>query len=527
MRNTVKATCTLLLLLSQILICSAQLPDGFKTVPVNKKVKDFTPDSINLSSPLDYYLSRAWVRSTGKVRYWADISTSKFQFDPAAPDEQVSEDLRNYILDENIESIVSYRDTAAAILTHSEGDDFILLNFCWIEEGKWVNGGQWMAMDSAEAESILRTQLPVNYENLPRIARIKSMPEDPRPFTAFLSGIEASPEEFLLEMLGTHKLVINGEYHRRKVSWDMLKRLIRLPGFHEKTGRIFMELPSWCQPKMDAFMDSDTLNTGTILEIFREEQPNGWWDRGEFEFICDVWRLNRSLPAGKRIRIVLADYQIPYSKITDRKDARSLENRNTHMADVIEETVRTSSDGRNSLFLVGCAHAYKSRQSGIASAASGQAEVPTAGAQLTDRLGAENVFTVFQHVLPGDNTGNNKTPIRGGMFDRAFEADGNRPVGFRLAGSPFGDEPFDGIYEIKYNASTGTYADNFDGYLFLHPIADEPQAEPLTEIFTDRFVEEIKRRASVLGTGHIPALWFGRKAQDLTREYIIGVLQEE
>ena len=307
----------------------------------------------------------------------------------------------------------------------------------------------------------------------------------------------------------------------------MLKRLIRLPGFHEKTGRIFMELPSWCQPKMDAFMDSDTLNTGTILEIFREEQPNGWWDRGEFEFICDVWRLNRSLPAGKRIRIVLADYQIPYSKITDRKDARSLENRNTHMADVIEETVRTSSDGRNSLFLVGCAHAYKSRQSGIASAASGQAEVPTAGAQLTDRLGAENVFTVFQHVLPGDNTGNNKAPIRGGMFDRAFEADGNRPVGFRLAGSPFGDEPFDGIYEIKYNASTGTYADNFDGYLFLQPIADEPQAEPLTEIFTDRFVEEIKRRASVLGTGHIPALWFGRKAQDLTREYIIGVLQEE
>lgn len=106
----------------------------------------------------------------------------------------------------------------------------------------------------------------------------------------------------------------------------------------------------------------------------------------------------------------------------------------------------------------------------------------TAGAQLTAELGENNVFTIFQHVLPGDNRGNNKSPIRGGVFDRAFEADGNRPLGFHLADSPFGSEPFDGIYEIKYNIATGNYSDNFDGYLFLRPIVDEPKARPLTEI---------------------------------------------
>lgn len=331
----------------------------------------------------------------------------------------------------------------------------------------------------------------------------------------------------MMDMLSTHRLVINGEYHRRKVSWDMLKRLIALPEFPQKVGHIFFELPSWCQPMMDEFMASPTLAPSLILQIFREEQPVGWWDKGEFEFICELWRLNKSLPEDQRIMAVLADYQIPYSKTEKRDDFKELEDRNTHMADVIAGTILSSDDCRSSLFLVGCAHAYKSNQAGLASSAHGKPNATTAGHQLSERLGKENVFTIFQHVLSGDNNGNNKSPIRNGTFDKAFRQNGNRPVGFRLAGSPFGNEPFDGIYEIKYNAATGTYSDNFDGYLFLHPIADEPKSEPLAEIFSDEFVEELKRRASVLGNGHIKSIWFGKTAPELTKDYIIKTLQQD
>lgn len=115
----------------------------------------------------------------------------------------------------------------------------------------------------------------------------------------------------------------------------------------------------------------------------------------------------------------------------------------------------------------------------------------------------------------------------GGIFDKAFEAVGNRPVGFALAGSPFGAEPFDGIYEIKYKVATGSFADNFDGYLFLHPVVGEPVAEPLTEIFTDAFVEEMKRRASVLGLENARGLWFGVSAPEMTKEHIVDVLTRE
>ncbi len=497
--------------------------DDFVVQKMASQVKDYTLDSINLSTPLDYYLSRAWVRASGKQRLWAAISTSKFAMDADAPDEDVSDEYLSYIMNEHIDYVVTYRDSVASVVTHNDGEGYYLLSYCWIEDGRWVNGGQGLAFNMDEAEAQLQNTLPVHYTNLPRIPIINDIPKDVSPFAGFLKDVTSSPEQFVMDMLASHKLVINGEFHRRKVSWDMLKRLIALPEFSRKVGHVFLELPSWCQPMMDEFMAADTLDEEIVLQIFREEQMNGWWDSGEFEFICDLWHLNHSLPAEERISVVLADYQIPYSKITS-KDRREAEDRNSHMAEVIARTITTSKDMRNSLFLVGCAHAYKSNQSGVASAAYGKEAEMTAAAQLADKLGAENVYTVFQHAISSDNRGGNRQAVRGGIFDKAFELNGNRPVGFGLAGSPFGNEPFDGIYEIKYNMATGSYSDNFDGYLFLHPLADEPAATPLTEIFTDEFVEEMKRRASVMGLENERGMWFGRPAQELTKEYIISDL---
>lgn len=506
---------------------SAQSFPDFKVEKIEKQVKEFQLDSINLSTPLDYYLSRAQVRLSGKFKNWEEISSSMFDFSADVPDEFVDNDLRNYILNENIDFIVTYRDSVASIVTHSDGEDMVMLNNCWLENGKWVNRGQGIADDLHDAEKVLSEQLPEALYNLPRIAVINNFPEDVAPFLAYISEVELSPEMFLLEMLKTHRVVINGEYHRRQVSWDMLKRLISLPDFSETTGCIFMELPSWHQSIIDEFMKNDTINTNLIIQIFQDEQLNGWWDRGEFEFLCQLWEINKSLPDDKKIKVMLADYQVPYSKIINKEEARESEDRNTHMANVVVNTLQNLADTRGNLFLVGCAHAYKSNQSGIASAAFGKEEELTAGAQIAKALGRENVFTVFQHMMSGDNHGGNKSAIRGGIFDKAFELNGNRPIGFRLAHSPFGAEPFDGIYEIKYKTATGRYEDNFDGYLFLAPLDEEPKAIPLAEIFTDEFVAEMQRRASVMGYESFRHIWFGRRAPELTREYIIETLMNE
>lgn len=516
-----------LILIAVSLGSQAQLLSDFRIEKIDRQVREFPLDSINLSSPMDYYLSRAQVRLNGKYNAWQSISTSMFDFSAKVPDEVVDDETRNNILNEKIDYIVTYRDSVASVVTHSDGQDFVLLNHCWLEDGKWVNRGQGIADDWNDAQEQLFEKLPEAFYDLPRVAVINKLPNDVAPFVSYISNVKLTPEKFLLEMLSSHKLVINGEYHRRKVSWDMLMRLISLPRFADTVGCVFMELPSWHQLTMDEFMSCDTLKNHLIFQIFQDEQVNGWWDRGEYEFLCKLWNLNHSLPAGKKIRVVLADYQIPYSKITAREDAQTLEDRNSHMNNVVVNTIKNSSDNRNNLFLVGCGHAYKSNQAGYASAADGKEAELTAGAQITNALGRNNVFTVFQHVLPGDNHGGNKSPIRGGVFDAAFELNGNKPIGFKLANSPFGAEPFDGIYEIKYKTASGSYQDNFDGYLFLAPLSDEPKAKPLTEIFTDEFVAEMQRRASVMGYEDMQYIWFGRRAPELTREYIMQTLLQE
>ena len=77
---------------------------------------------------------------------------------------------------------------------------------------------------------------------------------------------------------------------------------------------------------------------------------------------------------------------------------------------------------------------------------------------------------------------------------------------------------------MKYNAETGTYQDNFDGYLFLHSLKDEPQSTPLLEVFNDEFVTEIQRRSTYLDWNGRPEILFGHKVSELTKEIIYEAL---
>lgn len=518
-------------LLKRFMLLLAMLPaatfisaqEQFIQQQINRRVSEYNHVGIDQSSPLSYYLSRAYIMAEGKMGQMAKMSTAKFELDTCEVNVPVDSAKKQRILDEKILKIVIYKDSVAAIVTEYS-ENWQLFSYTWIENGKWMNGGQGMAEGMENTDRQIKENLPLLYQDLPRIKEITTPPTDTRPFADFLKQQHLSPEKFVLQQIAKHKLVINGEYHRRKVSWDMLRRLIALPDFSKACGTIFMELPSREQPTMDLFLGTDKLNGELILNIFRNEQLHGWWDKGEYDFICDIWRLNQLLPQEKRIKIQLVDFQIPYSQIQTAEEYREAimraENRNTHMADVIEQYIKTKSDTRGCLFLVGCAHVFKSNVAGIASAGGDGKEEMTAGAQLAQRFGSKNVFTVFQHVLPCDNSGRHRSFIRGGVFDQAFAENGNQPVGFLLQGSPFGKEPFDGIYELKYKAGTGTYQDNFDGYLFLHSLKDEPQSTPLLEVFNDEFVTEIQRRSTYFDWNGRSEIFFGHKVSELTKELI-------
>lgn len=498
-----------------------------KRTLIARKVRELAFDSINLSSPLNSFLSRSYVMRSGKRGLWHDISTIAYSelLPIDAPNVNVSDNETETCLETEILEIITYKDSVAIVINRSE-PDLLGLYLTVLENGRWVNNGDDLSNGSDGRINYLINRMPTILTDVPRREKISVTP-DVSNFVDFLSTRIDNPENYLMKKLIEHKLVINGEYHRRKVSWDMLQRLIDNPQFPEKVGTIFMELPSWKQTEMDLFLQSDDLDTERVLEIFRNEQPNGWWDKGEFDFICKVWNLNQKLSHDKRIKIILADYQIPYSKIQTAEDCVTKEDRNTHMADVVSDYILNNDDKRNHLFLVGTGHANKSNKiAGSFSSAEGKKAALTAGAQLKERLGEENVFIVTQHALTCDNS-RYYGMVRGGIFDKAFELNGNLPLGFDLKDSPFGLEPYDADLLNKYNPLSGNWEDNYDGFLFLHSLTDEPKNKPLFEIFSPAFVDEMKRRAKVLGYEDYKWMWFGTTAPEMTHKGILEVMETE
>lgn len=498
--------------------------DSIKTTEINKIAGSFKQELILQSSPVELELSCALIDMSGEIRKFRDLSTYEYHdfLRADAADIKVSEKIRLMRSNRIIVEQIVYRDSVAAVITFSPDNKIYYMRYCWIENDKWVNAGEDLEFSLTDAKAKAHSKLSRLEKRRVRVKQIMNLPTDVASFVKYLKANAQTPVEYVLSALSTHKLVINGEYHRRKVSWDMLMALIGNPRFPAVAGTIFMELPSHRQSDIDAFMQCDTLNSEAILEIFRDEQPNGWWDKGEYEFLCRLWAVNKSLPENKKITVRLVDFQLPYSSIKSKAEFDSLQekDRNTHMATLISDYITTKTDGRNALFLVGCGHATKAKVSDLYSGGDNPA-----GAQLVSKLGANNVFTIFQHNFTGDNLGRYKQPIRYGVFDVAFAANGNVSLGIDLKDSPFGMEPFDGIYEHKFNPDAGTFADNYDGYLFLCSLNEEPVNEALVEVFSPKFVEEMKRRAVYLEMTDRKDFWFGVNAEDMTPEIIIEALK--
>jgi len=516
---------------SILLICCVATTVDAQSIIINKQLKDF-PDTFDLSTPLNAGVTCSYLLVNEKDNLlWRDASAYTIrEFFPKnnAISLIVNEAYKTRLLNGTIEEVLVYKDSIACTITQID-TTYYSIRMLDFEDGKWLNIGEDMGRSLENSREVFYAKAPRILSRLRRSIEVKSVSTDTLAFVNYVKQQGVEPKDYLLETLGNHSLVVYGELHRRKVSWDFLTSVLYDPHFPEKTGTVFVELPSYQQLEFDRFYASKKLDTEILLEIMRSEQIYGWWDRGEYEFLIDIWKLNQTLPANKRIKVVATDEQLPYRLLKTAEDFKkseeSLSDRNTNMANVIEQTIQTKTDKRNCLFVVGYMHAHKSHVPGGYSAAQGQAPALTVGAQLTQRLSAENVFVVLQHVPMGTNAGVLGL-VRQGLFDAVFEKTGNKPVAFHLSDSPFGAEPFDADYDMSFDNRSGNFANNFDGYIFLNPLKDEESDYILYDIWSDQFVEEMKRRAT-LGIFNMNR-WIGLDAEDeLTKEKIITVFKNK
>lgn len=509
------------------------LTNEFETMPVNKKVGDY-PDKYDMSTPLNAFVSYMYLSINGKNSMRKKSTSERMRASMPAedtPDSQVPEAQKQMLMNLPIDEIIVYRDSVAGVISKFNESTYLVRVFSR-EDGKWLNAGENAAQGLEGARSMFASMAPEYTGYIRAISQPNIVSSDTLAFVNYVKKNGKDPKAFILNKLANHKLYIYGELHKRKASWDLLKSVINDPSFPQHTGIVFLEMSSDSQEKLDKFFAGKTMDKEILLDILRSVQIEGWDDRGMYEFVQDLWKINQKLPEKNKIKVTLTDIPRPFGSMKNNQEFNDyfrtkVIDRNQQMADIIEAGLKASADGRGGLFIVGAGHAFKAKvaMGGGASAPEGQKPKLSAGAQLKERFSDKDVYISFVHSAIVSNSGNVEGLTRNGIFDYAFASAGNKPVAFDLAGSPFGKERFDAFIELKYVDGIGKYENNYDGYIFLMPLKDEGPKYLLTELFTEDFVKELHRRAAIMGYDD----WWehGGRVKDITLEDIRKHHQKE
>jgi len=460
-----------------------QFSSDFKSIQVNKKLRDF-PDKFNLSSPLNACITLINIVVNGKDGLLRSVSTVLNETpEPTAPDSKFNEQEKERILNATIKEVVVFKDSVACCIIELGKSDFSLRVFL-LENGKWVNRCEDGRMSLKESYRYCSKFANYFHHELPSFNARAIVPTDTASFVNYIVEKGVNPKEFVLDKLNKNKLVIYGEIHCRKASWDLLGEVVCDKRFTENTGVVFLEMGSDEQADIDKFLANDTIDKELLLDVFREYIFEGWNDKGRFDFMIEIWKLNKKLPANKQIKIIAVDTPRPFSTFHSKADMIKNDemagDRDEYMANAVLSYLKSTKDARNALFIVGTGHVCKTLES--------------AGKKLSQKM-PNDTYTIFAHAPQTENFNIVSDKIRYGMFDYAFYKSGNQPIAFDLKNSPFGKEPFDGLH----NDGFGLYQDNYDGYLFFGPLDKEPKGEILLDLYSEKFVLELDRRCQFYG----------------------------
>ena len=473
-----KTNLSILLLLLSVVVFGQEFSSDFKIFPVNKMVKDF-PDKFDLSSPLNSGVTFTYIILNGKDGLLKQASTARYKYtspDADAPDSEVKESTKNIYLNSIIREYITYKDSVACIITGVSDSNFSI-RFLSNENGNWVNCGEDIKRSLAACRKHFQKYAEHTLQDLRKMNALALVPTDTVPFFEYLKTNAYDPKTFILNKLSENKLVMYGEIHFRKASWDFLQTVVNDKLFRENTGVIFMEMASDKQPELDQFYSNKSIDRELLLNVFRDYMLAGWNDKGKFDFLISVWYLNQKLPDNKKIKIVAADTPRIFTEDGIKYDTVD---RDQFMAGAIVKYLNTKKDKRNALFIVGSGHLYKTGT--------------TAGSILAQKM-PSSTYSIFTHCPRVDNFIIVHERIRYGIFDYAFYKNGNKPVAFDLKNSPFGKEPFDGLYLD----GSGIYQNNYDGYIFLGSLDTEINGELLLDMYDDKFITEIERRYKLFG----------------------------
>ena len=371
------------------------------------------------------------------------------------------------------------------------------LRLAGAREGQWLNAGRRQGANTIEEarKQIVQERL---YDTAKRLRDNRPPVADPaahlRPFVDFLNREAKNPQQFVLDAIDKHRVVILGEVHDRPRYWAFNAALVRSPDSHAGCRVVYMELPSNDQALVDRFLAAAKYDPEPVIDTLRDMMDEGWPDQPTLDFFRTVWEVNQKLPQPQRLRIVLVTWPG-----RGRRSRGARIGRNTTSIAISswpKTSCATWADTRPTngtrCFSSGYGHAM------VNLTWPGGEPMKSAGWHLREKLGPKNVFAMFPQSPVITNSGQVHGRIALGLFDTAFAALGNKPMAFPLDHGPFGQQLFDADPERLTN---DPFSKGYQGYLYLGPVEDEILSPLIPGFYTDEFVREVDRRWRLHGKG--------------------------
>lgn len=308
------------------------------------------------------------------------------------------------------------------------------------------------------------------------------MPEklDVGAYTRFLQDSSVlSAKDYVMSLFENYDVVVIGEtYHGEKTQWDFIYDVVSDKYFIDNVGVVFTEYGSVIhQDKVDAFLNidfsSDTMRLQQCATIM------DFMSGGFFYYLVKLNQLNSELPDSLKIKNYFTDIiDYDYFPSTYKSKTQNLDKRDSLMAQVTVDWYNKSiRDGQRHkcLVITNFRHAFGYPQ-GMNLKNNPHYLSFTSGNQ--GQFLFENLPGKVANVLQHMPNANRKIfympfvePIQQGKWNKAFEINGNKTVGFDFAQSPFGKDKMD-LYPLRGASTDHIFQEFYTGLVFVNQYSD-------------------------------------------------------
>jgi hypothetical protein len=297
--------------------------------------------------------------------------------------------------------------------------------------------------------------------------------KDVKPYTDFLKTQNQSPKEYILGLFEQYDIVVlNEAYHGESTQWEMIFDMVSDTAFIKNVGNIFTEYGSARhQHKIDTFLNTVFPND-TILE--QETACLMYYmSNAYYYFIKNLNLLNSGLPDSLKVRLHFCDVKDNDDIVTYiiTKQEADWTTRDSLMAQVTVDWYNgqvATGKRHKSLVVTNYRHAFgyaggvdyvKSHTNTFGLTRGNQGQY--IWEQFPDKTAAVMQSQVALHrMVP--------RPIHKGKWNLAIETNQNKPFGFDLKNTPFGNDHFD-LYPLRGAKTKLKYEDIFTGMIFNKP----------------------------------------------------------